>query len=93
VRREANNYRLFYEDERGKRESLPMKMATPEEIEAVGNAFRLILTDGVSVDWRPGTPNAKPIGLYKGKDTAGKEIHFAYLFLANGPASKRPCGE
>jgi Domain of unknown function (DUF4124) len=73
------------------KQSLPMKSATPEELREVGAAFHLNLREGVSVKWDKGTPNQKPIGVYKGQDERGKEVVFAFLFLANGLATKAQC--
>lgn len=71
--------------------SLPMKTATSEELDNVGKAFHIKLIDGVSAQWTPGTPNQKPVGVYKGRDPGGKEVLFAFFFLANGLVTKSPC--
>ena len=73
------------------KQSLAMKTATPEELHDVSAAFHLRLREGVSLKWNKGTPNQKPIGVYKGQDAGGKEIVFAYFFMANGLATAAPC--
>jgi len=73
------------------KQSLPMKVATPEELHDVGAAFHMKLREGVSLKWNKGTPNQKPVGLYKGQDATGKEVVLAYFFLANGLATATQC--
>ena len=71
--------------------NLPMKTSTPQELRDIGSTFHLTLREGVSMKWDKDTPNQKPIGLYKGKDAAGKDMVFAFFFLANGPAIATQC--
>jgi hypothetical protein len=56
------------------KQSLPMKSATPEELRDVGKAFHLNLREAVSMKWDKGTPNQKPIGVYKGETKEGKTL-------------------
>lgn len=71
--------------------TLPMKQATSEEITLLSKGLHLDINEGVSVVWNQGTPNQKPIGMYKGKDNKGNEIYFAYFFFSNGLAKKVAC--
>ena len=70
---------------------IPMKRATPDELLAVGQGFHVRLKDGVSMKWDQGTPNQKPVGIYKGVDDSGKDILFGFFFLSNGLATKVVC--
>lgn len=70
---------------------LLFRRATPDALSAVSDAFHLQATDGISMVWRPGTPNTKPIGIYKVKDRSGREGYFVFLFVANGSAHKQAC--
>lgn len=71
--------------------ALPMKVATTEERLEIGTAFGITVDEGVSMQWTPGTPNQKPVGIYKGRDKAGKEVLLAYLFFNSGFVSKSVC--
>jgi hypothetical protein len=73
------------------RDPLMLNHATPEALAAVSEAFHVQATDGVTMVWRPGTPNTKPIGIYKVKDRTGHEGYFVFLFVANGLAHKQAC--
>jgi hypothetical protein len=73
------------------KQSLPMKSATAEELSDVAKAFHLKLSEGISVKWENGTPNQKPVGIYKGQDAGGKEVVLAFFFMENGLVTAAPC--
>lgn len=72
-------------------ETLPMKTATPEELRDLSKGFQVRLLDGVSMKWPAGTPDQKPVGVYRGRDKDGKELILAFFFLSNGPATRVAC--
>ncbi|MDG2538501.1 DUF4124 domain-containing protein [Dyella jiangningensis] len=90
IRAVNGGYALMIDGEPS-RDPLMLKRATPGALSAVGEAFHLQATDGVTMVWRPGTPNTKPIGIYKVKDRTGHEGYFVFLFVANGLAHKQAC--
>jgi hypothetical protein len=71
--------------------SIPMKKATPEELKVVREGFHIDVMEGVSMKWEKGTPNQKPVGIYKSIDEKGKTVYLAFFFLANGMAKKTTC--
>ncbi len=73
------------------RTAIPLKAATPQEVQEVGAGFHLNLLEGLSVKWEAGTPNQKPVGLYRGGDQNGKEVYLAYFFFGNGLATRTQC--
>jgi Domain of unknown function (DUF4124) len=71
--------------------SLSMKKATSEEMKSVGASFHLDIKEGVSMKWEKGTPNQKPVGLYKGVDAEKKNVILVFFFLSNGLGRIVPC--
>lgn len=72
-------------------EGIPMKQASPEELQAISKAFGLNATEGISLEWKRDSPDYKPIGFYRGTDENGKSVILAYFFFSNGLAKKIPC--
>jgi hypothetical protein len=85
----GSEYRLQFREEKNK-QSIPMKRATPEELRAVSEGFNAHFSDGISMKWPQGTPNQKPVGVYKGK-ADGKSVIFAFFFMSNGLAERTEC--
>lgn len=65
--------------------------ATPETLNEISDGFHVHATDGLTMTWKAGTKNTKPIGIYKVKDATGQQIYMVFLFIANGQAQKIPC--
>ena len=71
--------------------SLPMKTATAAELRLVSENFHLALSEGVSMKWPPGTPNQRPVGVYRGRDGSGKDVVMGYFFFGAGVLVKKGC--
>jgi hypothetical protein len=72
-------------------QALPLKLATLQEMQQISSAFGVDVTEGLSIKWPADTPNQRPVGLYRGRDRAGKEVVLAYFFFDNGYATRSQC--
>lgn len=72
-------------------QALPLKLATLQEMQQISSAFGVDVTEGLSMKWPPDTPNQRPVGLYRGRDRAGKEVVLAYFFFDSGYATQSRC--
>jgi hypothetical protein len=73
-------------------QALPLKLATPQELQQITSAFGIDVSEGLSIKWPPDTPNQRPVGLYRGLDRAGKEVIVAFFFFFdNGYATRSRC--
>jgi hypothetical protein len=72
-------------------QALPLKPAAPQEMQQISSAFGVDVTEGLSMKWAPDTPNQRPVGLYRGRDRAGKEVVLAYFLFDSGYATKSRC--
>ncbi|HET6553803.1 MAG TPA: DUF4124 domain-containing protein [Dyella sp.] len=70
---------------------LMFKRATTDALHAVSEAFHLQATDGITLVWQPGAKDTKPVGIYKVRDSAGREGYFVFLFVTNGLAHRQAC--
>lgn len=73
------------------KQSLPMKAASTDELLDMGKALHSRLSEGISMKWEKGTPNQRPVGVYKGRDTSGKEAIFGFFFFDSGWVTATPC--
>jgi len=71
--------------------ALPLKLATPQEMQQISTGFGIDVSEGLSMKWPPDTPNQRPVGLYRGRDRRGKEVVLAYFFFDSGYATRSPC--
>ena len=91
VRRGTNSpYELVFTEGK-KSQALALKPATTQELQQISSAFGVDVGEGLSMKWSPDTPNQRPVGLYRGRDRAGKEVVLAYFFFDSGYATKIPC--
>jgi len=72
-------------------QALPLKLASRPEMQQISSAFGVDVTEGLSMQWPPDTPNQRPVGLYKGRDRAGREVVLAYFFFDSGFATRSQC--
>jgi hypothetical protein len=86
----SSPYELFFKEGKNS-QGIPLKTATRQEMQRISAAFGIEVTEGLSMIFPPDTPNQKPVGLFKGRDAAGKDLVLAYFFFDAGIATKTTC--
>ena len=78
VRRGTNSpYELVFTEGK-KSQALPLKLATPQELQQISSAFGVDVGEGLSMKWPPDTPNQRPVGLYRGRDRVLGRVRRAF---------------